>query len=154
MPNKLMLPVKAEWAKEPPEFPNALPPTAAMQAGINYEKAVLKKLEKIYRNVKASPWILYKSITRNGICQPDGLIFLAADHVVLVEIKLSHVRAAREKLMHFYRPLIEYLYPGTTVTCLQIYKNSRRGAHKKPHSIYSLDASLKKGTYNECCFPG
>jgi hypothetical protein len=151
---RLMLPVKAEWAKHAPEFPNALPPTPAMQAGINYEKAVIKKLQKIYPKVEAHPWIVYKSVTRNGICQPDALIHVGPDHVVLAEIKLSHVRAARAKLMKFYLPLVEYLYPNKTITCLQIYKNIRKGCHKRPHSLYALDVSLKKGKYNECHFTG
>lgn len=151
---KLQLPVKAAFAAQAPEFPDALPPTRAQQAGLNYEKAVIKKLLKLFGKVQVHPWIVYSAANCRGICQPDALVLLSDNHIVIVEIKLSHVRNARNKLLHFYKPLIEYLYPTKTVTCLQIYKNTRKYAHKKPLNIYSLETTLKKGKYNECQFVG
>jgi len=151
---KLGLPLKAAFAPQPPEFPDAPPPTHAQQAGLNYERAVIKKLTKLFDKVQPHPWIVYSASNCRGICQPDALVLLPDDHLLIVEIKLSHVREARNKLVHFYKPLVEYLYPTKTVTCLQIYKNSRRYAHKHPLNIYSLEDTLKKGRYHECHFVG
>jgi hypothetical protein len=151
---KLGQPLKAYYAKTAPEFPGASKPTMAQQAGINYEKAVIKKLVRLYEKVEPHPWITFNAANASGICQPDALVWLNAEHILLVEIKLSHVREARTKLMHFYKPLVEYLHPNKTVTCLQIYKNVRRYAHKNALNIYSLEEKVKKGKYSECHFVG
>ena len=120
-----------------------------MLAGIRYEQNVLKQLEGLHEKVIKQPWILYRAPQKSGVCQPDGLVWLAPDHCLVVEIKLSWVRGAREKLIHFYGPLVALLHPGVSLSYLQIYKNLRRGAHKKPVSLFNLE-TIPKGKYKEC----
>lgn len=127
--------------------------TAAQQAGISFEKAVTKKLTDIYGRVEPAPWLYYKTPKRSGICQPDVLLWLADDHLCIVEIKLSWMRPVRQKLMTFYGPVVGAIYPQPTLSYLQIYKNAKPGAHKKALSIYALDA-MPVGKYKECQWLG
>ena len=120
-----------------------------MLAGIRYEKAVLARLKGLHERTTDHPWIVYKAAGGSGICQPDGLVWLTNNHLLVVEVKLSWVRAAREKLIHFYGPLVQLIHPEVTLSYLQIYKNGKRGSHKKPVSIFALD-TIQKGKYKEC----
>lgn len=141
-------PTSAAFAAVAPVFP-AQVRTAAMRAGLRYERAILRKLQLLYPGTKPSPWILYKSPSKSGICQPDALIRLPNNRVVVVEIKLSRMAPVRAKLMNFYGPLVQLLYPDHQLCYLQIYKNARRGAHKRPVSFFDLE-TLKPGVYKEC----
>jgi hypothetical protein len=141
-------PTSASFTMSAPVFPAQMR-TAAMRAGLRYERAILRKLKLMYPGTKTSPWILYKSPGKSGICQPDALVLLPSNHIILIEIKLSRMAPVRQKLMKFYGPLVQLLYPSCTISYLQIYKNARRGAHKRPVSFFDLE-NLKPGVYREC----
>lgn len=151
-PIRLGSPVVARYADYVPDFKKTKR-TAAQQAGLSFEKAVLKKLTAIYGKVEASPWLYYKTPKRSGICQPDALLWLADDHICIVEIKLSWMRPARQKLLQFYGPVVEAIHKDVKLSYLQIYKNAKPASHKKALSIYALDA-IPLGKYKECQWLG
>lgn len=149
---RLGSPVIARYADYVPEFQRTKR-TSAQQAGISFEKSVLKKLTAIYGKVEASPWLYYKTPRRSGICQPDALLWLADDHICIVEIKLSWMRPVRQKLMQFYGPVVAAIYKDVKLSYLQVYKNAKPASHKKALSIYRLD-ELTVGKYKECQWLG
>jgi hypothetical protein len=151
-PIRLGSPVEGRYADFVPEFEKQKR-TAAQQAGISFEKAVLKKLTSIYGKVEPSPWLYYKTPKRSGICQPDALLWLADDHICIVEIKLSWMRPVRQKLMQFYGPVVAAIHKDVKLSYLQIYKNAKTGSHKKALSIYALDG-MQPGKYKECQWLG
>lgn len=123
--------------------------THAQKAGLKYEKDVVKRLDLLYPKVEKGPWIYYKQGPKGSICQPDALVWLRPDFVCIVEVKLSWVRSAREKLIKFYGPIVQALHPKAEVCYLQVYKNHKRGAHKRNVSLYELE-NLQPGIYKEC----
>jgi hypothetical protein len=122
--------------------------TAQQLAGLRYEKRALRRLASLY-DLEKSPWLSYIANNREGICQPDGIITLNPTHVLVVEVKLSHVLLARQKLRDFYRPLVQALYPGCFVSTLQVFRNTSGRAHKTLLSHNDLD-KISVGTYREC----
>ena len=149
---KLGAPVTARYADYAPDF-GEQKRTAAQQAGISFEKAVCKKLAAIYGKVEAGPWLYYKSPKRSGVCQPDALLWLTDDHICIVEIKLSWMRPARAKLLDFYGPVVQAIYNDAKISYLQVYKNAKSDSHKRPLSLYKLDA-MPEGKYKECQWLG
>lgn len=149
---KLGSPITARYADFVPDFPR-LPPTSAQRAGLNFEKAVHKRLVALYPRVEISPWLYYKTPRRSGICQPDALLWISDDHLCIIEIKLSWMRPARKKLVEFYGPIVHAVHPAPTLSYLQIYKNAKPSCHKKPLSIYTLE-EIPKTKYKECQWLG
>ena len=151
-PVRLGSPLVARHADFVPDFEKG-PRTAAQQAGISFEGAVLKKVKDIYGKVDPSPWLYYKTPRRSGLCQPDGLLWLADNHICVIEVKLSWMKPTRQKLMQFYGPVVAAIYPHACLSYLQIYKNAKPGSHKKALSIYKLD-EMRMGKYRECQWLG
>lgn len=145
-------PFTVEYMLEEPRFPDQRR-TTAQQAGINYEHKVGTKLKALYKKTINGPWLQYKCPSKSSICQPDILIWLTPTHLLIVEVKLSWMPQVRQKLKTFYGPLLQKLHPTITISYLQLYKNWRARAHKKPLSIYALD-DIKPGAYKECQFLG
>ena len=150
---KLVPPISARLLDEAPAFPGEAAPTVAQLAGLRYERRVVSALEKLYEQVIPGPWIAYRSRQKSGLCQPDALVWLDNSRLLLVEVKLSWQRTARQKLMDLYGPLVQEIYKPDEISYVQIYKNWKRGAHKKPLNFYELDANFKKGKYKECHLP-
>lgn len=133
--------------QEAPSFPKGQH-TAQQLAGLRYEKRALRRLASLY-DLEKSPWLSYVAANKTGICQPDGIITLADNHLLVVEIKLSHVWIARQKLRDFYRPIVQALYPGCYISTVQVFRNSSGRAHKTLLSINDL-SKISVGTYREC----
>jgi len=149
---KLRPPLVARYSDYAPVFPVQIR-TAAQRAGISFEKAVQRRLQLLHKKVEPGPWLYYKAANKGGVCQPDALVWLAENHICVVEIKLSWVRPARKKLLEFYGPIVQALYPEAQLSFLQIYKNAKPQAHKKPVSIYAL-GGLPVNKYKECQWLG
>lgn len=67
---------------------------------------------------QSGPWIKYKE--ENGglrYCQPDVVISVKEDQLILVEIKLKHTRKAFPQLS-LYKECLEAMLPCVSVTCL------------------------------------
>jgi hypothetical protein len=122
--------------------------TAAQEAGIRYERAIIKRLKSLHERVDAGPWLYYRTATISNVCQPDALIWLTPSHCLIVEVKLTWKPNARLKLQQFYGPILRHIHPGATFSFLQIYKNGHKRAHKKPISLYDLE-SFPKTKYKE-----
>ena len=138
-----------KYADHAPVFPVQVR-TAAQRAGLRYEASVVKRLQSLYKDVRKGPWIVYRAANKSGICQPDALVWLPDKLLLVVEIKLSHQRNARDKLMNFYGPLVERLHPGASLAYLQVFKNTKPGAHKRLVPFYEIDQHMKAGKYREC----
>lgn len=149
---KLGSPVVARYADYTPQFPKQKR-TKAQQAGISFERAVHKRLQALHSRVEVSPWLHFKTPRRTGICQPDALLWLTDDHLCIIEVKLSWMRPARKKLMEFYGPVVQAIYPDVKISYLQIYKNAKPYCHKKPLSIYKLE-EIPISKYKECQWTG
>jgi hypothetical protein len=122
--------------------------TTSQLAGIRYERQTLTRLENLYK-VERQPWLSYRAANRQGICQPDALLWLSPERLVIVEIKLSRVDAARRKLQDFYGPIVAALHPAAKLSYLQIYKNPSARSHKTLVNINELD-KIGPNTYREC----
>lgn len=146
---KLRGPLTAKYADYAPEFPVQVR-TAAQRAGLRYEASVMKRLKSLFKDVRVGPWILYKAANKSGICQPDALVWLSSKLVLVVEVKLTHQRKAREKLVDFYGPLVQKLHPGAEVAYLQVFKNSKPATHKRLVPFYEIEKHTKAGKYREC----
>lgn len=149
---QLACPLTAKYASYVPDFPEQKR-TAAQRAGLAFERAVKKRLSFLHPRVEDGPWLYYQAAKKSGICQPDALVWLSDEHLLIVEVKLSWLRSARKKLMEFYRPIVAAIYPKATLSCLQIYKNTNKSAHKKPISIYELE-TIPPNKYRECQWLG
>ncbi len=141
--------VEARYATYVPDFPEQ-ERTHAQRSGLAYEAAVLKRLKSLYPKVEAQPWLYYRPAgQRGGICQPDALVWLPDNRLMIVEIKLTWVRSARSKLLDFYGPVVQIIHPTKDLCYLQVYKNTKKGAHKRSLSFYELE-TIANGAYREC----
>lgn len=140
--------LKVKYADYAPVFPDR-EQTAAQKAGVKFEKGVIRRLGFLYPKVEAGPWLHYSDGTKSGICQPDALVWLDEDTICIVECKLSHMRSARTKLLNFYGPIVQALFPRVRICYAQIYKNTKPTAHKRVLLIHDLH-KIRKGQYREC----
>lgn len=154
---KLTGPIRASLCQTPPTFAPEKR-TSAQLAGLRYEARVLSTVSKLYTKdgtkVVEKPWVVYRTAGRSGLCQPDFLIettdgCTGRPHVIVVEVKLSWIASARSKLVNFYGPIVQALYPDATLSYVQIYRNERGRVHKRKLQIYDL-LTIKAGKYREC----
>lgn len=57
-----------------------------------------------------------------AVCQPDILLNPPDLPLYIIECKLSYKEAAEEKLLTFYRPILEKLY-SKPICCVQACRN-------------------------------
>ena len=141
-------PLSARYADYAPDFPER-EHTRAQKAGLTFEKNVIKHLKNLHTRVVPGPWLYYQAGRKSGVCQPDALVWLDEKLLCIVECKLSWVRDARQKLLTFYGPILQAIHPDVELCYLQVYKNARKGCHKRKLTLYELD-KLTKGQYKEC----
>jgi hypothetical protein len=68
------------------------------------------------------PWIRYW-YQKSKWCQPDALAFLPKEKtIIVVEVKLKHCFEAWEKSTGVYKPLVEWMFPGWKVRCVEIVR--------------------------------
>lgn len=140
----------AKYADYVPQFEKRKR-TSAQQAGLNFERAVVNRLQSLYTKVEHGPWLYYNAGRgASGICQPDALVWLPDNRLCIVECKLTWVRGAREKLLKFYGPIVQAIHRDAELCYLQAYRNPKKGCHKRTVSLYTLEDELKPGVYKEC----
>ncbi len=144
----LDLPITAKYADYIPVFEDRKR-TAAQRAGLAYERAVVRRLQSLYEKVEHGPWLYYKTPKTSGVCQPDAHVWLKPNHLCIVECKLTWQRPARLKLLTFYGPIVQAIYPDVELSYLQVYKNYKKGCHKRILSLYELE-TIRPGDYREC----
>lgn len=69
-----------------------------------------------------SPWIKYIDGSGRHWCQPDGILYLRSNRLIIVEFKYQHTADAWKQLRLLYEPVITFLHPGAAVSSLEIVK--------------------------------
>jgi hypothetical protein len=101
---------------------------AMQKRGLAFQRKVALQLDRIAQDINAKvehePW--FNFIDRNGLgsAVPDEL-FHYGPVTVVIEVKLSWVPNARQKLLGLYVPLVMVAYPGQQVRGLVVCKNLR-----------------------------
>lgn len=102
-----------EWVKfspEPPSFIHPKKQTGRRLAGVKYEEKLQGHLKELYGDLYvASPWFRFGELgkTRDRWCQPDGLLFLPQEGlVIIVEAKLQHTSDAWWQTKWLYLPVL------------------------------------------------
>ena len=96
----------------------------ALRRGLAYEGKVGKELERRPGSLLAGPWFSYRNAKgETCYCQPD-FVFDAGGVLWVVEVKLSWVPEAAQKLKGLYGPIVAQL-TGRTPQLLVIVKNLR-----------------------------
>ena len=126
--------------------------TAAQKKGLEYERRVQRMLRHCYSDygvVRAGPWIRFRDNGGPGLCQPD-LVIVPNDPdrpVIVVEIKLTKVRAAKVKLKLLYGRLVGELEKRKVVT-IQVFKN--KGPKGEKEVDFQEFHSLRAGAHRDC----
>ena len=99
--------------------------TRAKHAGILYEKNVgdqfsKLKFDKWFGTVEHNPWFEYTDEFGSGICSPDYIIQVG-NGVIIVEVKLTWVSIAKQKLELLYAPVVMQAL-DCPVSCLIVVK--------------------------------
>lgn len=89
--------------------------------GIRYEQAGHEYLRGRVAGYRSNPWIKYVDALGTRYCQPDGIVEFA-ERILLVEFKYQHTRDAWKQLRTLYEPIAKHLYPGLSVSVLEICK--------------------------------
>lgn len=147
---KLRPPISCDYAKYAPVFAEQRK-TGAQLAGGRYERQIIKRLSETFNHltVEDHPWLVYKCPAKQGICQPDALLWTNPTHCIIVECKLTWQRGARDKLVNFYGPLVTALKPDVVTSYVQIFKHLQSGSHKRQLKFADIPY-ITEGTYREC----
>lgn len=103
--------VGVQWAElcSQPSFIRATKQTGVRADGLRYEKKVHSYLEgRFGKSFVKSPWLHFLANGKEEYCQPDGILLLTGQ-TVIVECKLSHTALAWWQLKHLYLPVLEKL---------------------------------------------
>lgn len=108
-----------KWAREAlfPPWPKPRARANARGAGIRYERAIAGALPQ----AKHGLWLEFEDRKGHGFCQPDFILKLTHDLVVL-ESKLTDTPGAQDQLTQLYLPVVEMVY-SSKVRGLVVAKN-------------------------------
>ena len=138
------------WARhtdKPPKLRRSRP-TAAMKAGIKYEKEVIKRLGC---DVLAGQWFVFRQKDQPLLeyCQVDAIL-LGKTHNTLIEIKLRHCLEAWHQLYNLYKPVYTWALQQAAmiekpVHCVEIVRwfDPLVVTPHLPHRIKSLDETCE-----------
>lgn len=126
--------------------PRPMPPPirAAAKLGLAFERRVGRELSQHVAagriaKVEHNPWFNYTDKGGVGFCCPDFLL-LTDFGLTIVEVKLTWVAEAAEKLRLLYTPVVAHVFgktPSVLVLC-------RRLAETSPVADVSLRTALAK----------
>jgi hypothetical protein len=77
------------------------------KAGLTFERAVFKKVGKVYPMALHNPWIAFADANGSGFACPDIVVPSAR---LLIEVKLSYTPLAIPQIEDLYLPLVEALW--------------------------------------------
>ena len=125
--------------------------TRAQKEGLRYEKKVQEYLQKLLIDakdtnyeLKLSPWIMFRQGTdpsrRIRFCQPDAVL-ISKDYsrISIIEIKYQHTNEAWKQLRLLYEPVLKFIYPSSSIACLEICRWFDPHAFFNEHYYYSDD---------------
>lgn len=129
-----------------PLFGKSRPRRIAPKLGLAYENRIGKELKKHHEKERFlefehNPWFRFYDTFGTGHCSPDYLIHFPQG-VVVVEVKLTWVEIAQDKLNDLYMPVVS-LALDRPVRSLVIVKNLTPQA---PPSSPSIMSALRKKT--------
>jgi len=113
------------WATRsptPPPFAKLGGTTLARRLGLQYETAWHDFANSRWHEAyEQNPWYTYREAhsSTQRWAQPDGLILLPGQRVVVVEVKRKFTRHA-QKLWSLYVPILKLIYPSLTVSGLLV----------------------------------
>lgn len=124
----------AQFTTTKPKFIETSPSlfTRAQKEGLRYEKKVHEYLQKLLEKeksendeLKISPWVMFKTLHDSGerirFCQPDAvLISTEKRKLTIFEIKYQHTNEAWKQLRLLYEPVLSFMFPSFSVSCLEI----------------------------------
>lgn len=113
--------------------------------GINYEKRVARDLVHLLDDkatVLHGQWLFKGS----SFCQPDLIVLRHKKPTLVLEVKLTHKKAATKKLWDLYVPMVLEAFPGP-IACGQVYRNA--GATKPDSCFLEYLLDLKNYKYGE-----
>lgn len=106
----------------PPAWAKNSRKRGAFAKGRAYEKKVLRDVKKEFGEAALlNPWIEFVDAGGYGWARPDALVELR-EHVLVIEVKLSHCLDGVEQLTRLYAPLAQFLYPGKNIRCIEACK--------------------------------
>ena len=91
-------------------MPAPKPSGNAAKLGLRYEANVGKQLARFvttdkFIGLEHNPWFLFTDKFGQANCSPDFLLFMS-DRAVIVEVKLTWVPIAMQKLLELYCPVV------------------------------------------------
>lgn len=141
----LLPPIRSAWRiPDRPQVKAARLETEAQRRGKRYENRVHKELLHLLalspqiHKLEHNPWFAFSAEDSEGACSPDFVLHLNSGVIVCVEVKLTWVPAALEKLEHLYCPVIRRVY-NETVFPLVIARHAAAGA---PKPAFTVGAAL------------
>lgn len=79
-------------------------------------------LDRFGDNYMGSPWVEFVDETGKHWCQPDGLLNLPGNTVLIIEFKYQHTIDAWYQLRQLYQPVVQVLFPSCKTAVLEIVK--------------------------------
>lgn len=90
-------------AKRIPPRPLPKPTTLQQKQGLRYEKNVVKALRARGFDLEHNPWFEHT----HGVCCPDIIVYeLSQNRAIVIEVKLTFVPEALDKLRTLYCPIV------------------------------------------------
>jgi hypothetical protein len=110
--------------------------------GLRYERRIGKELHRHigqdkFIKIEHNPWLTYRDSFGPGNCCPDYLVW-HNDYIIIVEVKLSWVEVAVEKLNALYTPVVAAAF-GLMTTPLVICRNV---TSESPPASHTVSAAL------------
>lgn len=133
------------WAAPAPSpFGKARGSNPAGRLGLQYERKVKKELEYHKKvgniiDVVHNPYFKFSDTVGAGACCPDFVLY-TKEAIVIVEVKLTWVAEALEKLTHLYIPVLEAA-TGLKAHGLVVCRNMVPGS---PPALFTLAEALAK----------
>lgn len=116
---------KAEWCTQPRFIRSGKGAKGARAAGLRYERRAQLYLAAMAgsREYLRGPWVAFKchGDAQWRYCQPDGVL-VEEKRIVIVEIKYHHTTDAWWQLWRLYRPVVQFLFKGREVLCVEVVK--------------------------------
>lgn len=107
--------------------------TSAQSAGLAYERKVISALADglvlsgCGFDLSHNPWFEYNTAQGRGYCVPDAMLSMQSgeyvDTIFVIEVKLTYVPDAIEKLDSVYCPIVRKAFNSSAVVPIVICKN-------------------------------
>jgi hypothetical protein len=107
--------------------------SAMAKLGLSYERKIVRDLMRSVWLVEHNPWFEFQDELGVSTCCPD-IILTADSKIIVIEVKLTWVPEAIEKLRGLYCPVVEYAL-AAEVFPLIIVKNLRPDAPPVQDSV-------------------